>query len=93
MNGLLDDQVLKCGRKDGRPYGFRFPAEQVFHRWSADSALTWSHTAAEMEFGFAPGFGLLEAAEGNVFAAADDGFRRDGVAQFGAQREGSVQRA
>ena len=59
----------------------------------ADAALARAHAAAGLELGRAPVALGPDGAEGDVFAAADDGFRGGEAHELGAEGEGFVDAA
>ena len=86
------DKVLDAGGEDRGADGVGFPAEEELDGGAADAALARAHAAARLELRFAPSGAAADAAERDVFAAADERVVGGEGFQFGAECEGPFQR-
>src|ERR1700722_9049969 len=78
---------FKGDRKERLAHGDGPPSQKVFDGGPAAAALAWAHAAARLQLGVGPAGVAEQAAECDVFAAADDGVRVRERTQFSAEGE------
>ena len=86
-------QARATHRKQRRADGINLPTEKKFSGGSANASLAWTHAAAGVQFGSAPGRVFAQAFVRDIFAAADQRVRAREILQLGTQRECVLQNA